>query len=329
MVADTVRRRVPFSGLRPLDASRDLKDVADLIADAFREDMDVSGERAVRDMRRASRWAFLVGWLDHLAPPGEGMAPGFVWIEDGRVVGNLSVRRTAPGRGWLIGNVAVAPEWRRRGIARQLMMAALNLARERRGEWLALLVRSDNVGAKALYESLGFKDIGESVQHRRAGPVPRLTQPIRRVGGLRMARVLDADRIYALAQAAIPETLRWAEPLRRDAFWLGPDRRMANWLTGRREAWWVVDSKRGFVGAARAEAVRPPGEGRLQVWVAPEWQGEYEDALVKSALASLGEAAQRPMVASTPATQVAAIQALESVGFVALRRLTHMRLDLR
>ena len=144
-----------------------------------------------------------------------------------------------------------------------------------------------------------------------------------------MARILDADRVYSLAQAAIPETLRWAEPLRRDAFWLGPDRRIANWLTGRREAWWVVDSKRGFVGAARAEAVRPPGEGRLQVWVAPEWQGEYEDALVRSALASLGDAAQRPMIASTPATHVAAIQALESVGFVALRRLTHMRLDLR
>ncbi len=96
MVADTVRRRVPFSGLRPLDASRDLKDVADLVADAFREDMDASGERAVHDMRRASRWAFLVGWMDHFALPGEGIAPGFVWIEDGHVVGNLSVRRTAP-----------------------------------------------------------------------------------------------------------------------------------------------------------------------------------------------------------------------------------------
>lgn len=329
MVADTVRRKVPFSGLRPLDVSRDLKGVADLVAEAFREDMDPSGERAVRDMRLASRWAFLFGWLDHFAPPGEGIAPGFVWIEDGRVVGNLSARRTAPyGRGWLIGNVAVAPEWRRRGIARQMMMAAIDLARERRGEWVALQVRSDNAGAKALYASLGFRDLGESVHYRRVRSVLG-APPAAPIEGLRTARAGDADRIYSLAQAAIPEVLRWAEPLRRDDFWMGFDRRLANRLLGRHEAWWVVDSERGFVGAAHAEVARPSDDGRLRVWVAPAWQGEYEAALVNRALAALGDAVSRPMLASLPATHTAAIQALESVGFEVLRRLTHMRLELR
>jgi ribosomal protein S18 acetylase RimI-like enzyme len=332
MVASTARRNIPFSGLRPLNVSRDLKAVADLIAEAFADDMDPSGERSVREMRAAGRWAFLFGWMDRLAPPGEGMAPGFVWVEDNRIVGTLSVRRTAlpaGGRGWLIGNVAVSPGWRRRGIARALMSAAIDLARRRRGEWVALQVRSDNMGARALYESLGFVNIGESIQYRRARPVP-ITAPGPAAGDpLRMARPADIDRIYSLAQTAIPEELRWAEPLRRDDFWMGFDRGLNNWLTGRREAWWVIETTHGIIGAAHAEANRPPNDGRLRVWVAPAWQGEHEDRLVRTALASLGDASNRPMMAAAPAAHTATRQALESAGFEVLRGLTHMRLNLR
>jgi ribosomal protein S18 acetylase RimI-like enzyme len=328
MVADTIRRKIPAPGVRPLDVSRDLKAVAELIAAAFRDDMDPSGERSVREMRTAGRWAFLFGWIDRLSPPGEGMAPGFVWVEDNRVVGTLSVRRVAYGRGWLIGNVAVAPEWRRRGIARQLMMAAIDLAHQRRGDWVALQVRSDNAGAGALYESLGFKSIGESILYRRTKSV-QVTPPTTPIEGLRRARASEADRIYSLAQSATPESLRWTEPLRRDDFWMGFDRDLNNWLMGRRETWWVIDSGSGLVGAVHAEAVRPPDDGRLGVWVAPGWHGQYEDALVRTALAALGDAANRPTIAGVPATSAAAISVLESVGFEMLRRLTHMWLELR
>src|SRR3970282_614782 len=106
MVASAARRRLPFSGLRPINPARDLVAVADLIAEAFREDMDPTGERAVREMRAFGRRAVLIAWMDRVSPPGEGLAPGFVWIEDDRVIGNLSLRRIGSfGRGWLIGNV--------------------------------------------------------------------------------------------------------------------------------------------------------------------------------------------------------------------------------
>lgn len=328
MVASTARRNSPFSGLRPLDVGRDLGSVANLIAEAFQDDMDPSGARAVRDMRLAGRWGVLFGWMDTFSPPGEGIAPGFVWIEDNRVVGNLSFRRVSPyGRGWLIGNVAVSREWRRRGIARAMMAAAIGMARERRGEWVALQVRSDNLGAKVLYRSLGFAETGETIQYRRARFVSAV-RPASPAAGLRMARAREADRIYSLAQASIPEPLRWAEPLRRDDFWMGLDRRVSNWLAGRREAWWVIDSGGGIIGASHAEAVRPPNDGRLRVWVAPAHQGQYEDQLVGAALASLGDAARLPMVSAVPAAQAAAVRALEAIGFEVLRRLTHMRLEL-
>ncbi|HKZ86212.1 MAG TPA: GNAT family N-acetyltransferase [Anaerolineae bacterium] len=329
MVASAARRRAPFSGLRPLDAGRDLAAVADLIAEAFQDDMDPAGERAIRDMRATGRWAFLFGWMDRFAPPGEGMAPGFAWVEDDRIVGNVSVRRGGPlKRGWMIGNVAVAREWRRRGIARALMQAAIDLARRHHGDWVALQVRSDGADARSLYDSLGFAVLGETIHYRRTYLAP-VSQP----GSLGEDRVRrgaarDGERIYRLAQAAIPEELRWAEPLRRDDFLMGLDRDFANWLSRRREAWWVIESEAEMLGAAHIVIPPPPHEGRLWIGVLPSHQGRYEDHLVHAALSSVENVARSAIFASIPALQTAARAALEAAGFEAHRRLTHMRLTL-
>jgi ribosomal-protein-alanine N-acetyltransferase len=59
-----------------------------------------------------------------------------------------------------ITNLAVHPEWRRRGVARKLLGAAL-IEGVSRGVILAFLeVRPSNTRALALYESLGFQVIG-------------------------------------------------------------------------------------------------------------------------------------------------------------------------
>ena len=59
-----------------------------------------------------------------------------------------------------ITNLAVHPEWRHRGMARQLLGAAL-IQGVARGVTLAFLeVRPSNTRALALYESLGFQVIG-------------------------------------------------------------------------------------------------------------------------------------------------------------------------
>ena len=51
---------------------------------------------------------------------------GYVWVEEGRVVGNVTLNRLTPaGNRWQISNVAVAMPYRHQGIARQLMELAL------------------------------------------------------------------------------------------------------------------------------------------------------------------------------------------------------------
>ena len=59
-----------------------------------------------------------------------------------------------------LGNVAVAPEARRRGLGRLLVEAALRRVRARGARECFLEVRESNDGARRLYQSLGFSPIG-------------------------------------------------------------------------------------------------------------------------------------------------------------------------
>lgn len=56
--------------------------------------------------------------------------------------------------------IAVAETARRGGLGRTLMQTLIGEARKRGAEQLFLEVRADNPGAKRLYDSLGFVEIG-------------------------------------------------------------------------------------------------------------------------------------------------------------------------
>ena len=59
-----------------------------------------------------------------------------------------------------ITNVAVFPEYRRRGVAAQLLSVFENFARGSYLAFLTLEVRPSNTAAIALYESFGFRQAG-------------------------------------------------------------------------------------------------------------------------------------------------------------------------
>lgn len=75
-----------------------------------------------------------------------------------RLLGYCVLRRAA---GELeIHNVAVAPEARRRGLARRLLGVVLAWAARAGAERALLEVRAGNAPAQALYEGLGFREVG-------------------------------------------------------------------------------------------------------------------------------------------------------------------------
>ena len=57
-------------------------------------------------------------------------------------------------------NVAVHPDYRRQGIAEKLCLALVDALKEKGNHCLTLEVRASNDPAKALYEKLGFTQVG-------------------------------------------------------------------------------------------------------------------------------------------------------------------------
>lgn len=144
--------------LRPLNVLRDLSHVADLIELCFSNSMDNEDQRYVQDMRRASRDDGFLSWAQRAAKTTSLPLTGYVWEANGKIVGNASLVPFRPRkkRIYLIANVAVHPDYRRRGIARALTERALVHARAKRADAIWLHVREDNPGAVKLYADLGF-----------------------------------------------------------------------------------------------------------------------------------------------------------------------------
>ncbi len=133
MVSLSVQNSSPASGLRPVNLRTDLAPLADLIELAFSESMDTGGRAAVREMRTLSRLGPGLSVVLGMNDLAQGVGLGYVWIEDGRLVGNTSVYPASVPTGptWIIANVAVHPDYRGRGIARELVTASLDMIRQR------------------------------------------------------------------------------------------------------------------------------------------------------------------------------------------------------
>jgi len=144
--------------LRPLNILRDLPPVADLIEQCFSNTMDGEGRRYLQDMRRAGSDSSFLTWANRMAESTTLPLTGYIWEEDKRIVGNVSLVpfRQKSQRLYLIANVAVHPDYRRRGIARTLTQRAMQHAREKSVNDIWLHVRADNAEAIHLYETLGF-----------------------------------------------------------------------------------------------------------------------------------------------------------------------------
>jgi ribosomal-protein-alanine N-acetyltransferase len=84
------------------------------------------------------------------------------------ILGYLMAFRQGPALE--IGNIAVAPEHRRRGLGHQLMSEALRVATEEGRRSAGLSVRGSSAGAIRFYESFGFEQVGISPGYYRSPP---------------------------------------------------------------------------------------------------------------------------------------------------------------
>ena len=116
----------------------------------------------LEELEKLERICFSRPWSRKmLAEELENQCAAFLVAEDsvsGRVLGYAGLMVVAD-EGYIT-NVAVFPEYRRQGIAAQILQVFLQFAAANHLAFLTLEVRPSNAAAIALYQGFGFEEVG-------------------------------------------------------------------------------------------------------------------------------------------------------------------------
>ena len=251
---DSVDRPLPLfqNGMRPIDLNHDLPALADLMEIGFGAELDESGRAMLREMRMLGRTAWLLSATNAIAPLIGGLQQGYVWMTDGKLIGNVSTMpmTTAQSgqhdrKGTIVANVVVHPDYRRRGIAADLLRESLNDVRRRGFAFAELQVIADNDGARQLYQAAGFRPVRTFTAWARPA---RLSppSPLRSYPGMPEATLLtrnDWRLEYELAERARPNQmggLGWLRPTMPRTFNPNLLAQLGGWLIAQGRESWVV-----------------------------------------------------------------------------------------
>lgn len=308
--------------VRALDAWRDGAAVADLLESAFREEGIDDGGRRVLHMLRGG------GPLESLLLES---TPGFVYIEDDHVVGNVNVQVNPTRRDtWIIGNVATHPAHRNRGIGNALMMAAVRHARSRGARHVALQVMEGNAPALHLYEKNGFRARGAVTSYKRASVRHQAVWQYvsaEAAPAIRPARWNDADDVWRITRANVPEELTYAEPFEPRLYQLGLRWTIRNWFNMQRETWFIAEDAGSLVGGARTRINFESAEHHLELMLTDKASEAQGTLLVERALRHFEMYLGKPMLATQARPHAASHAALLGMGFKPQRTLLHMVVD--
>jgi ribosomal protein S18 acetylase RimI-like enzyme len=321
-------------GPRPLDVLRDLDGMARLLDIAFGEDMASEGSPLRRDLAILAMASPAVWVLRRLSAEFRDAFDGFVWSEGGQIVGNVTLTRDDPARPiWTISNVAVHPDYRRRGIARGLMQVSLDAVRERGGGYVALEVKAGNSAAYGLYRGLGFRFVEGTVTLRggnAGGAGARLSEQVDSGGAeARPMKPHEWPKLYALMADTRSADAQKLSPLRSADYAQTLLRRLASTVVDVMEQthrlWLVVDDGDRFVAAARIEQ-RVGGARSIRLTIHPDGR-DRAGQLVRASLDGSEGSGQRTTV-YVGSQQEEALDILRQLGFHEVRNLHRLMIDI-
>jgi len=147
-----------FQNIRPYNVIKDLGKVADLVEVCFANTLDADSKRYLNHMQNVAKDKISLRWARFIPELANLPLTGFVWEEDGKLVGNITLipYYVKGKRFFLIANVAVHPEFRRRRIAHLLTLHAMEYIKQQGVSSVWLHARDENPHAINLYSRLGF-----------------------------------------------------------------------------------------------------------------------------------------------------------------------------
>jgi RimJ/RimL family protein N-acetyltransferase len=267
----------------------------------------------------------------------QGVGLGFVWIEDGKLVGNTSVYPTnlPTGHAWIIANVAVHPDYRGRGIATRLVQASLDMIRQRRrnrNSPAILQVEADNASAQHIYTRLGFVAERSWTQWRRSSTV-RTPPPYDYANNnsvyITRRRPGEWRQEYALAERLRPAELGgmgWLRPLHPSLFRRPLLKRISDFVSFRSLERLVIRGEHDDLRAVMwLESAFAASSVQLTLLVEPEFQGEYNEALIN--LAARRFSLRSAISTEHPTDDLTTAAVLQRYNFHAQRTLIHMHTE--
>jgi ribosomal protein S18 acetylase RimI-like enzyme len=322
-------------GLRRMDPTRDLGNIADLITTAFADELDERGRAALREMRWMARLTPLVWWWAQVDPSFRDAFNGFVWEEldaerQGRrpvrrTVGNVSLSRAPGDRSrWIICNVVVADQFQGRGIGRKMVQAAVEEARHMGAAGVVLQVHQDNVKALHLYTGMGFRQASGEVDLflEAVRPVAVLDAPGYRI---RPWKPADGGAAHTLARQAVPQTQQWLRPVRADAYRLDWLTRLARWITnlshGRRVYHLTAFQGGRMVALMSVTVAFRHGTHNLALLIHPDHKGHVEGAMLSRGIHMLMAAPLASVRATVDQAAEDTLELLRDYSFREQRRL--------
>lgn len=321
MVFGVARSQIQ-QGIRPFDPGRDLRSVADLIEVSFGNDLSAADLEVIQGIRSAAFLGPLIGVVAALVPTLRQALQGFVWVHRGRVVGNVNWGRVPGVQGYVISNVAVHPDRRRRGIARRLMERALEDLEAGGASLVSLEVDHDNLPAHQLYTDLGFETVGARTELRwHEWVAPRTPSDERDVVPLSEDRWPGYEALVASAVSESERELGAPEEIGIRAGWV---RRLVTAAGWRRLTGWAVERSQELQAAVTVRNDPLAGRARLVMVVRPEVRGKVEPALLERALATLARPGRARTRALLYPSYAEGVDSLRGAGFVPIRTLERM-----
>ena len=308
--------------LRALNILRDLPGVADLVEKCFADTIDSEGRRYLQQMRRAGQDNSFMRWAANAVESVSMPLSGYIWEEHGEIIGNVSLipYRHKQQKIYLIANVAVHPDHRRKGIGRELTVAAMRHARARHASETWLHVREDNPGAIALYTGLGFNELARRTLWQ-AKPDRNAALP---EAGISVGKRAERDwpQQEKWLQQVYPDVLTWYQPMPWSSLRPGLVSLLYRFMMDQEVRHWLARTNGGISAILSWQGI-PDMNDRLWASVPPEGG---EDALTALLIHGRRNLPWRQNLSlDFPAGQYSA--AIEAAGFHQNRTLLWMKLQ--
>lgn len=263
---------------------------------------------------------------------------GYVWEEDGGPAGIVMYQPNAVlgGSTWIVSTVAVLPSYRRRGIGRRLVEAALADMRERGVSAVRLEVLAGNTPAYELYRSLGFEKYASGKALERASaelePLARPPPP----AGYRLVEQgrWDWKPRFEVASRVTPARVRAFRPLKKSDYYPPLPLRVLESVMSRLGGMTTLrfaafregeaagsEEEHGLVAAVGGAVVRrkPGGVNQMSVRIDPA-HPEIAGFLVGLLASEIDERSPgRRTILPVPDWQPAVLDAATGAGFEATR----------